>query len=201
MDPALKTGLAICVLSVGVYLASWFRHERLPTAVLAEDREEEVLLRCRADVALQARRAGRSLAVQPTTETSTPPRPATVVMPSVQHEPPPAPAPEYPEPRRPAAPGWGVSMHMMLPQTSANDEAARTHVVVDGDTLSALAERYLGSTARAQEIYQLNRSVLPDPKLLPIGVELKLPLRDGRPASAAAPTANTTPSGPLVPVR
>ena len=43
--------------------------------------------------------------------------------------------------------------------------------------MPALAERYLGSAARAEEIYQANRDVLRDPKLLPIGVELKLPPR------------------------
>ena len=146
MDTALKTGLAVCVLSVGVYLASWFRHERLPTGILEEDRAEEVLLRCRADAAQQARRAGRSLAVQPAVvETPPAPRSATVVTPSEQHEPPPAPGPEYPEPRRPASLGWGVSMHMMLPQAPVNDEATRTHIVVDGDTLPALAERFLGA--------------------------------------------------------
>ena len=65
----------------------------------------------------------------------------------------------------------------MLPITTPADQTARTHRVVDGDTLPALAERYLGSAARAEEIYQANRDVLSDPELLPIGAELKLPPR------------------------
>ena len=71
-------------------------------------------------------------------------------------------------------------MAMMLPAAAPADETARTHKVVDGDTLSALADRYLVSAARADEIYRANRDVLRDPKLLPIGVELKLPARSGR---------------------
>lgn len=53
----------------------------------------------------------------------------------------------------------------------------RTHIVTDGDTLASLAEEYLGDPQRAQEIYEANRQALPDPDLLPIGVELVIPLR------------------------
>ena len=65
---------------------------------------------------------------------------------------------------------------MMLPAK----ETARTHRIVDGDTLATLAQRYLGSSARAQEIFDANRNVLSDPKLLPIGAELKIPPTDSR---------------------
>ena len=66
-------------------------------------------------------------------------------------------------------------MQMMLP--AAKPAEKTTHMVVDGDTLPVLAERYLGSSARANEIYEANRDALRDPALLPIGVELKLPPR------------------------
>ena len=57
--------------------------------------------------------------------------------------------------------------------------SGRTHVVVDGDSLAKLAERYLGRCRRSDdEIYRLNRDVLASPELLPIGVELQIP--DGR---------------------
>ncbi len=92
-------------------------------------------------------------------------------------------------------------MEMMLPAASLADNTAHLHTVVDGDTLATLAERYLGSSARAEEIYQANRDVLRDPKLLPIGVELKLPPRVGRPAPAATPSSKTAPPRALVPIR
>lgn len=59
------------------------------------------------------------------------------------------------------------------------EEAAplRTHLIVDGDSLAKLAGRYLGDPRRSDEILVLNRGVLSDPDLLPIGAELKIPPR------------------------
>jgi LysM domain len=61
---------------------------------------------------------------------------------------------------------------------------ARTHIVVDGDSLSKLADRYLDDPTFADEIFRLNRDVLTDPEVLPIGVELRIP--DQRMADSAA---------------
>lgn len=61
----------------------------------------------------------------------------------------------------------------------------RTHVVIDGDTLVRLADRYLDDANRASEIYRLNRDVLSNPELLPIGVELRIPARE-RPGDGLA---------------
>jgi nucleoid-associated protein YgaU len=96
---------------------------------------------------------------------------ATVVAPVEKRERPPAMSPNYPEPVRPTASHWKLSMEMMLPVP----KASQTHIVVDGDTLAALAQRYLRSASRANEIFEANRDVLRDPALLPIGVELKIP--------------------------
>lgn len=58
-----------------------------------------------------------------------------------------------------------------------------THRIVDGDTLPLLAERYLGSASRANEIYEVNRAVLAEgPGLLPLDKVLKIPSGD-RPGS------------------
>ena len=98
-------------------------------------------------------------------------RPVIVVKPmEVQPSPPPL-AANYPETDRPASSPSGASIDMMLPAK----ETARTHKIVDGDTLPALAQQYLGSAARAREIFDANRNVLSDPELLPIGAELKMP--------------------------
>jgi nucleoid-associated protein YgaU len=56
---------------------------------------------------------------------------------------------------------------------------ARRHVVADGDTLSQLALRYLGRADAYQQIYELNRDVLTNPDLLPIGAVLRIPPRGG----------------------
>jgi LysM repeat protein len=69
----------------------------------------------------------------------------------------------------------------------ASDSGAsdpRTHRIVDGDTLSKLASRYLGRADRFLEIFEFNRDVLASPDLLPIGSTLKIPSRrDKAPAS------------------
>jgi nucleoid-associated protein YgaU len=61
------------------------------------------------------------------------------------------------------------------------------HRVVDGDSLEALAERYLGSRQRAGEIFAANQSLLVEPELLPIGIELIIPrqLRGPAPSQSA----------------
>jgi nucleoid-associated protein YgaU len=49
-------------------------------------------------------------------------------------------------------------------------------VIHNGDTLERIAARYLGDANRALELFDLNREVLANPHLLPIGVELRIPL-------------------------
>jgi nucleoid-associated protein YgaU len=73
---------------------------------------------------------------------------------------------------------------MSVPQA----EEPRSHIVVDGDSLAKLAGRYLDDPHRAAEIYELNRRILANPDLLPIGVELEIPSR-----SAVAGAAATSP--------
>ena len=66
-------------------------------------------------------------------------------------------------------------------------------MLVDGDSLAKLAERYLDDPELDDEIYRLNRDVLTSPDLLPIGVELRIP--DGRMADShgcAVPSTTRT---------
>ena len=51
----------------------------------------------------------------------------------------------------------------------------RYHRIQDGDTLRALAERYLGDAGQDKAIYKLNRSILVSPDLLPLGQTLRIP--------------------------
>jgi phage tail protein X len=50
------------------------------------------------------------------------------------------------------------------------------HRIADGDTLSSLALRYLGSSKRFSVIFEANRDRLQSPDLLPIGTELRIPV-------------------------
>lgn len=72
--------------------------------------------------------------------------------------------------------------HHDVDSAGADSTPGRTHVVVDGDSLAKLADRYLDDPALDDEIFRLNRDVLTDPEMLPIGVELRIP--DGRTADS-----------------
>jgi nucleoid-associated protein YgaU len=78
---------------------------------------------------------------------------------------------------------------------AAPAQRLRRHTIHDGDTLEGLAVRYLGDSQRAGEILELNRQVLADPQLLPIGVAISIPPRG--PGSSGAEPAD---SGELVPL-
>jgi nucleoid-associated protein YgaU len=61
------------------------------------------------------------------------------------------------------------------PQMVPEAPALRTHIITDGDSLKKLARRYLNDPERGDEIFSLNRDLLANPELLPIGTELKIP--------------------------
>lgn len=124
---------------------------------------------------------------------------------SLDMTPPPAPTADQTAPdareRMPAAPPWadghdeeaiegGSNSIDLNPPTrerltaSTKARRLRRHRVQDGDTLSELALKYLGSAERYHEIVDANRQVLSSPDLLPVGVELTIPDR-GEIASAA----------------
>jgi nucleoid-associated protein YgaU len=90
-----------------------------------------------------------------------------------------------------------------------DSDGLRTHIVVDGDSLSRLAGRYLDDPRRSREIFEANRGVLSGPDLLPIGAELVIPSRtaNSRPDIESpesflprAVATHATAGGGLVPV-
>jgi phage tail protein X len=89
----------------------------------------------------------------------------------------------------------------------ANRGAARptTHRIVDGDTLAALALRYLGDAALADRIWEANHPQLPEnPNVLPIGLELVIPTpevaAEGGLVDASRPVRAQTRLVPIEPV-
>ena len=61
-----------------------------------------------------------------------------------------------------------------LGTTSATE--SRTHDVVSGDTLSALAKRYYGDASKYNRIFEANRDQLNDPDKIKVGQKLKIPV-------------------------
>lgn len=98
-----------------------------------------------------------------------------------------APPPARPAPASaptPAAPG-GLVIERAPMATAPNEPAtqplspptapARTHVVVRGDTLYSLAQRYFGNRARWRDIFEANRGRMRSENDLQIGMELVIP--------------------------
>ncbi len=98
--------------------------------------------------------------------TQSPVMPATETLP-VPPVPPPPPPPLAP-PTRP------VVQQQPAPPPVTNT-AYRRHIVVKGDTLFSLAQRYYGNRSRWRDIYAANRHVLPNESALTIGMELRIP--------------------------
>lgn len=86
---------------------------------------------------------------------------------------------------------------LLLNTKTDSNARALTHKIADGDTLAALAKRYLGDAERWRELFERNREVLKDPDLLPIGRVIKVPPRE-RVASSEPSTSEPAP--PLAPI-
>ncbi|MGY8769290.1 MAG: hypothetical protein ACKVH8_12805 [Pirellulales bacterium] len=53
----------------------------------------------------------------------------------------------------------------------------RKHKITDGDTLKALAEKFLQDSQAAWALFEANRELLESPELLPIGVMIEIPVK------------------------
>jgi hypothetical protein len=195
VDRGVKIAAAAGVLLIGLLAAMCFRHSPGSDHPAPQTGDQLVL---RKDAVPQSAAPAAGSRCEPSTPPAASPDPnapqhgATVLVPAGAGTSPEAakgPAPAA----SPNTSQWGVSMGLMLPESGRRDTPARTHKIVDGDTLGALAERYLGSADKAQEIFQANRDVLPTPEILPIGAELKIPIG----VDTSAPSTPT--SSPPVP--
>lgn len=62
-----------------------------------------------------------------------------------------------------------------LPKEAADTPEAVFHTVQPGETLSAIAKRYLGNANRYDEIFKANRPMLSDPDKIYPGQSLRIP--------------------------
>lgn len=80
-----------------------------------------------------------------------------------------------------------IGQKLKLPAAAAKDPArlpaeqqaaatgSRVYVVKEGDTLSTIASKELGSSKKWNDIYELNRARLSDPAKIKVGMKLTLP--------------------------
>jgi len=97
-----------------------------------------------------------------------------ILTPTVEREPSMVLAPSYPGNDEMVSASWGGQIGLATPDLPLQTDGV-WHRIVDGDTLPELADRYLGSPDRAEEIFAANRAILADPSLLPIGARLHIP--------------------------
>ena len=61
------------------------------------------------------------------------------------------------------------------PGQAAPAAGEQIHVVVSGDTLSALAKKYYGKASLYKKIFEANRDILNNPDLIKVGQKLRIP--------------------------
>jgi len=204
MDQRLKVAIAAGVLAAGMAAACLFRRAPATGTVAASQHNGRLVLRKQAaspasDPLASPQHPGGIRLAGPASAAANPAdRPVTVVGTVDADPPPPTLARDYPCSGESGTARWPAPLDMMPRRTTRADDSPRTHKIVDGDTLEALAERYLGSAGRSAEIYEANRDVLPSPQLLPIATELKIPPR--RSQSTSPFCSGTTRKRPVVPV-
>ena len=67
-------------------------------------------------------------------------------------------------------------------ERSENEPATMHHTVKEGETLFSLAQRYYGDKEKFEEIYRVNREVVPAPDQLTPGTVLVIPDLEASPA-------------------
>ena len=200
MDRGVRIVLASVVLLGGILLAMPFRRPWRPAVLSEPDLQGELVLGqesgpAAAEPAIPPRTTARiapaaSNPLAPPTDATTAPEPTDASLS------PPALPRSYPRSLDESGSGWSRPIELETNWSGRSHESARTHKIVDGDTLATLAERYLGDAGRSLELYEVNRDLLPNPEVLPIGLELKIPPRQ----EEAASSPSVMPQEPLVPI-
>jgi nucleoid-associated protein YgaU len=77
----------------------------------------------------------------------------------------------------PLRPGQAAAVAAVAPPVDAAPPPApaKTYVVAEGDTLTRIARKFYGSSARWHDILDANHDVLKDEKSLVVGSTLKIP--------------------------
>jgi nucleoid-associated protein YgaU len=184
MDRRKTVGLALGVLAAGICAALPFRRTDVNIAPIASPAAGELVLNQPANVVMEPGPAALETPPQEPPRQEEPrnkesPQSSVVGAGGLET----APAPGTTAAASPVV-EVETSKAVVHPATPDNTPPTpryttwRRHRIRDGDTLAKLAQTYLGDAAREGEIFALNRDVLADPNLLPIGRWLRIPPED-----------------------
>ena len=201
MEQDTRIGLAMGILLIGIVGALFFRNEpaseEVPEIADAESLDDEIAERPIAPYLTRRNRAdeqldeGSSAADRPEMkawtlpeflrqdETAAPPTTASIAPDPIPRER--SPVISEPVPPADTIVPQEVVVTEQAPESrttspNANDDLTE-YRVRSGDTLSDIAERFLGSSARYMEIYELNRGRLRTPHDLRVGRRILVPRR------------------------
>ena len=212
MQASTRIGIALCVLVAGAVFAGLFRKAPEEVASPADPSEGSLALRQPDQAPFLAANAPvggwRNKAADITVATNEQRQPAALAAANGAPAAPPMPLPVVPEAAGSgAASSSAVLSGPLSPRivgratapptraaTVAVDDDWQLHEVVDGDTLRALAERYLGDPSLAEAIRSANPALMQNADILPIGAFLKIPSR-GSVRSTTAERPGGSPSG------
>ena len=201
MKKIIRVLLALGVLTGGTGLALLFRLESRETAPATSGDDLQVVSR-QADWSADTAQGTPARAAAPNESPDIATRPLAITArqepaaDSAQRSQPPPELAESYSSGRSSSPVVGRRNGLGGGARAASPQPARTHKIVDGDTLQEIARQYLGSASLAGEIFEANRTKLSDPALLPIGVELTIPSGPRRTVT----TPGSPSRQPLVPV-
>ncbi len=207
MHPDKKVGLALGILLIGFVAAFFFRNEapdpdrEAPSLAHPTDLDNRIRHQRRTPYLPDNERPTQDVARVP-----------DVLVPDVAPEIPgqsrqlsgsPVPEPIRTNPPRERvvpvpAPGTDVASSdsaLTKPQAGGRNEKTNpgTHEVVAGETLSSIAQKYLGTNRRFLDIYEANKDVLRGPNDLVVGMKLKIPAKDGSTQKGNSPSASAVP--------
>lgn len=199
MHPDRKIGIAMGILLIGVVAALFFRNEPLPEeSGLSAQREQELNQQLRdRDVSLSVGPADQSTSDDETdlnwslnrmhqqlrnhpedalVETMADPEDLTVTRQDVKER------PMFDPVLSPEEPAIADNPEVEHQETVATEkEPVKTgqefveYTVQFGDTLSGIADRFLGSHLRYREIYEANKDRMESPDRLRVGKALRIP--------------------------
>ncbi|MFK7817630.1 MAG: LysM peptidoglycan-binding domain-containing protein [Planctomycetaceae bacterium] len=201
MEQDTRIGLAMGILLIGIVGALFFRNEQTPERAVPELADTESLDAQIAErpIAPYLSRTGESNDATDPIESQVQTKPKAWAVPEflkqdraatvpatsptapdpIRREPVPPPVEETvvakPVPRPPDQPIVSVAPAKTEAEPAETENALSEYRVRQGDTLSDIASRFLGSSARYMEIYELNKDRLRTPHDLRVGRRILVP--------------------------